>query len=264
MIADVRAEQRCVLECLRVAAPLGAALCALAVAPARADDSNTQLWGTFTLNWIQSRQFTVGLDIEPRVLISKPASDPAWATLDLTPSVDYMRGDWLDMVGELHVGRTRQTDDLNTTEITPRIGFRFHILSNLANRFLNERLPKRRLVVRDYLRFEWRNLYYSNDQPDSSTFRVRNRFELQYPLNRSRVTDDRAVYGLSDVELFWTSKDLEERYASKQRARFGIGLRRSRAWTFEGQYVWDRSKSTDTDVRTTADSADDIRVRRVC
>ena len=245
------------------ATALGVALCALTTASARADDSNTQLWGTATLNWIKSPQFTLGLDIEPKVVVSKPAADPAWATLDLTPSVEYTRGNWFDAVGELLVARTRQTDDVNTTEITPRIGFRFHILPNLANRFLNERLPKRRLVIRDYLRFEWRNLYYSTDEPDSSTFRMRNRFELQYPLNRSRVTDNGAVYGLSDVELFWTSEDLQERYASKERVRFGVGLRRSRAWRFEGVYVWDRSKKTATDGRTTADSAIDIRIKKV-
>jgi hypothetical protein len=33
------------------------------------------------------------------------------------------------------------------------------------------------LVVRDLARLEWRNLWYSNDQPMSSTLRFRNRVE---------------------------------------------------------------------------------------
>jgi hypothetical protein len=95
-------------------------------------------------------------------------------------------------VGELLVARTRQTNDLNSTEISPRAGFRFHILSNLENDFLKEKRPKRRLVFRDLIRLEWRNLYYSTDKPDSSSLRLRNRVEMSYPMNRQRLTRRRS------------------------------------------------------------------------
>jgi hypothetical protein len=120
-------------------------LVALLASPVTADQPELQLWGNVTLDWIQSHQLTLGVDIEPKVLVSKPSDDPGWATLDVTPSVEYTRGAWFDTVGELLVARTRQTDDLNSTEITPRVGFRFHILSNLENDFLKEKLA--RLVV---------------------------------------------------------------------------------------------------------------------
>ncbi len=242
----------------------GVLLIACIAAPAAADDdANAQIWANVTLNWIKGPQLTFGLDIEPKVLVAKPAGDPEWATLQVTPSIEYTRGHWFDVVGDLVTARTRQTDDLVTTEITPRLGFRFHLLSNLANDFLKEKLPKRRLVIRDLLRFEWRNLSYSNDQPDSSAFRVRDRIELEYPLNRSRVTDDGALYLLSDTEWFWTTNDLDERYASKQRVRAGIGERRSYAWRYELVYVWDRARHAATDGFTRADSALDFRVKRV-
>ena len=61
----------------------------------------TQLWGEFKLSWIETRQLTYGLDVEPKLLLSKPESHPDWVTLDLTPSVEYSRGEWLDVVGEL-------------------------------------------------------------------------------------------------------------------------------------------------------------------
>ena len=71
-------------------------------------------------------------------------------------------------------GRTLQTDDLDSIEFTPRIGLRLHLLSNLRHEIVKERRPKRRLVLRDLLRLEWRNLHYSTDKPGSSTVRLRN------------------------------------------------------------------------------------------
>jgi len=84
---------------------------------------DTQLWTEFQVQLDQSRQLTLGVDAEPKVLIWAPAGDPGWATLDLTPSLEYSRGEWFDMVGELLVGRTRQTDHLDSTELTPRSDF---------------------------------------------------------------------------------------------------------------------------------------------
>jgi hypothetical protein len=248
----------------RLAAGALSALVVLLLAPsAGADEPTAQFWGNATLTWIVSRQLTMGVDIEPKALLSKPSDTPGWATLEATPSIEYTRGNWFDVVGELVTARTRQTDDLDTTEITPRLGFRFHILSNVANDLFKEKRPKHRLVIRDYLRFEWRHLYYSTDKPDSSTFRTRNRLELEYPLNRARVSDDGAFYLTGDVEVFRTVEELDERFASRERVRGGIGHRRSRAWRFEGLYVWDRSRKTATDGFTTADHAINLRVKRV-
>ena len=249
---------------LRTAAgAIGALVFVLAAPSASADDTSTQLWGNATLNWIVSKQLTLGVDIEPKVLLFSTGDAPGWATLDVTPSIEYTKGNWFDVVGELLTARTHQTDDLNTTEITPRLGFRFHVLSNVADDFFKEKRPKHRFVVRDYLRFEWRNLYYSTDKPDSSTFRARNRLELEFPLNKARMTDDGAVYLMGDAELFWAVDDLDERYSNKQRVRAGIGHRRSRDWRFEWLYVWDRSRKTATDGFTTADQAFNLRMKRV-
>src|SRR5262245_60080516 len=104
---------------------------ALSGSTAAAEQPDMQIWGEIMLDWIKSHSITLKLDIEPKVLVSKPSDDPGWATLDVTPSIEYSRGNWFDIVGELLVARTRQTDDLDSTEITPRIGFRFHVLSNL-------------------------------------------------------------------------------------------------------------------------------------
>lgn len=81
--------------------------------------SRTQLWSEVRLDWIKSRQFIFAVDFQPKVLVSAPAGDPGWTTLDVTPSVDYSRGKWLDVVAEMLVGRTQQTDDLDSTASFP-------------------------------------------------------------------------------------------------------------------------------------------------
>ena len=34
------------------------------------------------------------VDAEPKVLLVKPPGDPDWATLDITQSFEYSRGEW--------------------------------------------------------------------------------------------------------------------------------------------------------------------------
>ena len=247
----------------RKVSPAGAVLVALLTPPAAAAQPDTQLWANVKVSWIKSSHLTFGLDTEPKVLVSAPAGDPGWATLDVTPSVEFSRSRWFDILGDLKLGRTRQTDDLDSTEVTPRVGFRFHILSNVIDAIVKERRPRHRLVLSDLLRLEWRNLYYSTDEPDSSTRRLRNRFDMQFPVTRPRITDDGAVYLQADVEWFWTNENPDERFASQQRIRAGVGYRQSRPWRFRALYVWDRSRDSANEGFTTAYHALDLEVQRV-
>jgi uncharacterized protein DUF2490 len=222
------------------------------------------MWADFDLRWVKTDQLTFGLQVEPKMLVSKVSSDPGWATVDVTPSVEITRGNWIDVLGEVLIARTKQTDNVDSTEFTPRLGFRFHLLSNLRDILFKERQPARRLVVRDLVRFEWRNLYYSAGAPNSSAFRVRDRFELEFPINRPRVTDDGAIYAMSDAEWFRTpSNPPNERYASKKRVRAGVGQRFSRAWRVEGLYIWDEAPDSIDTGFTTSGNVVQITIRRV-
>jgi hypothetical protein len=230
---------------------------------AAAAQSDKQLWAEVKLDWIKSNRLTFGVDTEPKVLVSKPADDPGWWALDVTPSIEYTANKWFDVVGELQVGRTRQTNDVDSTEVAPRVGLQFHILSNVIDAFDKENRPRRRFVLSNLLRLEWRNLYYSNDQPDSSTRRLRDRVEVLYALNRRRITDDGATYLHSDVEWFWPRNDPDERFANQQRIRAGVGYRHSFSWRFEALYVWSRSRNSANEGFTSAYHALDLEVKRV-
>jgi hypothetical protein len=238
-------------------------LVALLIPVAAASQSDKQLWAEVTLDWIKNNRLTFGVDTEPKVLVSKPADDPGWATLDVTPSIVYTANEWFDVVGELLIGRTRQTDDVNSTEVAPRVGLQFHVLTNVIDRLDRENRPRRRFVLSNLLRLEWRNFYYSNDQPGSSTRRLRDRLEAFYPLNRRRITDDGATYLHSDVEWFWPRDEPDERFANQQRIRAGVGYRRSFSWRFETLYVWNRSRDSANEGFTSAYHALDLQVRHV-
>ena len=162
------------------------------------------------------------------------------------------------------VGRTKQSDDLDSAEFTPRIGFRLHLLSNLRQQIAKERRPRRRLVLRDLVWVEWRHLDYSTDKPDSSTVRLRNRFECLFPINRPRITDNGASYLAADWEWFIPLGDPDERFANRQRVvRAGLGYRRSVAWHFEARYVWNRARNTIDAPFTSTDQAIDLTIKRV-
>lgn len=233
-------------------------------APAASAQTTTQLWGNLTFNWITSDRLSYELDFEPKALLNAPEGDPDWRNLDVTPNVEYSLKPWLDIVADTTIGRTMQTDDVDSTELTPRFGARFHLFSRAQQFRVVEQAPRRRVVVRDLVRVESRNFFYSGGQTGSdSTVRFRNRLEFLAPLNKERITDDGARYWLADWEWFVPLSDAEERFASRQRIRAGVGWRRSFNWRYELLYIWTRSRDTIEEGFSTNENIIDIRVKRV-
>jgi len=238
------------------------------VGPAVAQ-TNLQLWGDLSLNWLRSDRLAYALDIEPQALVANTDPDsPSWRTFGVTPNVEYSAKRWLDLIGEIGTGVTHQTDGLSSFELSPRAGFRFHLFSRDLPHVIGRRLsladlpPKRRFVVRDRLLVEQRNLFYNQDEPTSSTLRVRNRVEFQLALNRPKVTDDGSRTLLADWEWFLPLDDPAERFASRQRIRSGLAFRRNFTWRAELVYVWTRSRDTTDEVFSTSDNAISFTVRR--
>lgn len=246
----------------------GALLLCATGSPAAAQ-TNLQLWGDLSLNWLKSDRLSYALDLEPQVLAANTDADAAgWRTFGVTPNVEYSAKRWLDVIGEVGTGITHQTDGLSSFELTPRAGLRLHVFSRglptiLGRRLLAvERPPTRRFILRDRLLVEHRNLFYNQDEPTSSTWRVRNRIEFQIALNRPKVTDDGSRTLLADWEWFIPLDDPAERFASRQRIRGGLALRHSFTWRTELVYVWTRSRDTTDEVFSTSDNAVSITIRR--
>lgn len=251
----------------RVAAVCGLLLTAPAEARAQA---NLQLWGTLALDWVKSDRLAYELEFEPQVLLAAPEGEPAWRSFNATPNAEYAAKKWLDLVAELPLSYTKQTDDMNTFELSGRAGARFHLFSRgvptkVSSRPIQKELPPaRRIVVRDLVRLESRNFFYmGSGSGSSSSVRFRNRLEVLAPLNKESLSEDGARYFLADWEWFIPLEDPDERFASKQRVRAGFGYRRSFAWRFEVLYIWNRSKNTIDEGYSTSDNIVDIRIKRV-
>lgn len=245
-----------------------ALLCVLASAGVARAQTNLQFWGDLSFNWVKANGAAWALDLEPQVLIASSEDEPAWASFSATPNFEYSPTGWLDTISEVGTGYTRQTDGLRTAELTPRVGLRFYVFSrdieNRIGRTLagDDRPPRRRLVLRDRLLVEQRNLFYSDETPTSSTVRVRNRIELQFPLNRERTTDDGARVAMVDWEWFMPIGDPDERFSNRQRVRAGLLVRRSFFSRLEVVYVWTSSRNTIDEPFTTSDNAISLTFRK--
>lgn len=243
------------------------ALAWLLIGPAAATaQTDVQLWSNLTFDWAKSARLVYELDVEPKLLVKKPEGEPGWRNVDLTPNVEYSPTGWFDLVGEATVGYTRQTDEVNSFEVSPRVGIRFHFLSRYVDAVVRKRemSPNRRLVVRDLMRVESRNLFYGGaGSGTDSSWRFRNRIEVLLPLNGPTLAGDRVLYALSDWEWFVPIDEPDERFANRHRVRAGFGYRRTASWRYEFLYMWTRSRNTIEDGFETSDNIIDFRVKRV-
>jgi hypothetical protein len=242
---------------------VGTILGLLAAGDAQGQD--LQLWSNLTLKRIRSHRLSYQVEVEPKVLVAADGDQPGWWTLDVIPNAEYVLKPWLDLVGEVQTGYTAQTDDLNSFELSPRGGVRLHLLSRDVRRVVDPRElpPKRRFVITDLARVEFRNLFYNQDLSTDSSVRFRNRLEFLVSLNKDRLTEDGARYLRADWEWFIPVDDVTERFANKQRVRMGIGYRRSFRWRGEVLYIWNRSRNSADDGFTTSDHIIDLRFTRV-
>ena len=133
---------------------------------------------------------------------------------------------WIDLVGETAFGYTRQSNDFDTRELTPRIGFRLNVLNNLREREHFAIHPLGRVRLATLVRFEYRNFWYSDGSPSQHTWRFRARVEVKFGINHADYSHDKSLYGIFDAEAFVPlGEGVSERFASKTRMRTGLGYR---------------------------------------
>jgi hypothetical protein len=210
-----------------------------------AAQAEKQFWATGQVDWLATDRVTYEIEVEPK-------TNPG--TVDVTPEVEYTAVAWADLLAEVDIKSQTGTD----TTATPRIGAHLHILSRLfqthASRGADrEKPPLRRLVASTLLRVEY----------SKPTWQLRDRFELAYPLNRRKTTDNGAVYLRADNELFIPlDRGPGEALVSKDRLRLGVGYRPSFAWRFEALYIWNGTRDADSGPLRPASHAIDIRIKR--
>jgi hypothetical protein len=230
-----------------------------------------QVWANMTFDWLATERLSYELDLEPKAQPFVAAGQPTWWDIDVTPNVEYAVVPWMDVVGELLVRYTDQSDDANTFELTPRLGVHLHILSRIIQAKAasrqgadREKLPRRRVVISTLVRLEQRNQFHNDDSPTTSSWRLRNRLEADYPFNRPKITSDGAVYLTTDGELFAPlAENVEGGAINQVRVRAGVGYRPNFAWRFEALYIWAAQRSAASGAFTPESHAIDVRIKGV-
>ena len=247
--------------------PFALTLSVLACSTTAAAQSSGQLWGNLTLERLASERLVYTLDVEPKVQVTATTGPSRFANVEVWPSVDFAVSGWFDAHGEFLAAFTNNEDGSNSTELTERMGARLHILSRLlqdraARRGAErEAQPRRRGTIATLLRLEHRDLLES-DSRTTASWRFRDRIELAYPLNRSKLTADGTIYLTSDAELFVPLSDDPQRgRVNEWRLRNGVGYRLNFNTRVEALYIWTTKKNSDTGRFATDSQAIDLRVK---
>jgi hypothetical protein len=234
------------------------ALSALLPGVAWAQSTGQQVWADFTADFRQSDRFLYELDVQPKAQVS---GDDTWRALEATPAFEWLANRWFEVVGQTLLSRTRQSTDVTTYEVAPRIGLRLHLFSNLRTMRSGPR-PLRRVGIANLLRLEWRNLWYSDGTPTSHQWRLRNRIELKAGINHGDMSRDGTLYFQVDVEVFMPlNGNIDETYASKLRGRIGLGYRHSDTWRYGVLYIRDETRQSAGDIFARSANSVDFRVQ---
>jgi len=235
----------------------------VAAAPAIAQTSGSsgtsdQIWATVLLDYPHGKDSLFELNIEPKTQIS---DGDKWRSLAVTPLVEYYPIKWLDVEGELHLVWTHEFEGTNSREVTPRLGFRMNLLSNLRERAPFGGLFDR-IRLATLIRFEYRNLSYSDGSPSTHQWRFRARLESKLGITDADLSKDGTLYAAADVEVYVPfGADVSERFASKLRSRMGLGYRFNYQWRAEILYIRDANRKTKDDPFATSANAVDMRVK---
>jgi len=204
---------------------------------------SNQLWGNAIFGFPRSEKLYLELDVEPKRQIS---GADQWGNIDVIPLVEYYPNSWIDLTAETTAGYTNQSSDINTIEVTPRLGIRAHLFTNVWQYFKSsERLPLSRLILATLLRIESRNFWYSNHMGSEHELRLRFRLESKIAINQKKLAYDDTFYIFTDAEYYMpVSNDISERFASKFRFRFGPGYRLKYTNRFELLLIYDFGRDT--------------------
>jgi hypothetical protein len=172
------------------------------------ESSTTQLWLDLVAEWAFKPKNQLELEVGPKYLIS---DDERWKELTVTPAYEHYPNQRWDLVARV-LFRTRQDG---------------------------------RWMSRDFNRVEGRNIRYNELDQWETTYRYRNRLEVQYALNNPSITDDHTWYGLADAELFVNlGEAAEERFNDNWRFRAGMGYRQEWGWRIELLYTLQLTRNT--------------------
>lgn len=104
----------------------------------------------------------------------------------------------------------------------------------------------------EQFRFDYRAQYIIKTREKTGSTRIRNCIQAWIPITKGSIVVPGNWHGIIDVEAFFNTKDLKERFSSRLRFRIGAGYRQSNAVRYQLFYIIQRARDTfDEDFSTT-------------
>lgn len=190
---------------------------------------NEQLWLEFQTTYPFANRYVVENTASYQSLLSKEGK---WRSLAISPTFEYVLFTRLELTSEISIGYTQQKEGVNTWEVAPMVGGRFHITQGkrVDTRFLW------RYQTRAFHEIEATNWDVSN--------RTRLRGEIYVSINGPNLFQDKLWYAFADYEEFFVlDQQLNERFANRRRGRIGLGYRHSYRHRFDLSYTLQSSRN---------------------
>ncbi|HEX5169124.1 MAG TPA: DUF2490 domain-containing protein [Cyclobacteriaceae bacterium] len=188
-----------------------------------------QLWLDFQLSYPFANRYLLENTASYQTLLSKEGK---WRNLSISPVFEYVLINWIDLLSEIPIGYTNQTDGVSSFEIMPMVGARFYITQG------------KRIDMRFVLRYQVRAFRQIEDDDWDYSNRTRVRGEMFLCINGPNLFTDNLWYGFLDYEEFLVlDQQLDERFANRRRARIGLAYRLNYKHRFELSYTRQTSRN---------------------
>lgn len=191
--------------------------------------SQEQLWLDFQLSYPFANRYLLENTTSYQTLLSKEGK---WRNISISPTFEYVLVNWIDLLSEVAIGYTNQTDGVSSFELMPMVGARFHITQG------------KRVDTRFVLRYQVRAFHQIEDGDWDYSNRTRLRGEMFISINGPNLFTDNLWYALLDYEEFIVlDQQLDERFANRRRGRVGLAYRMSYKHRFELSYTLQSSRN---------------------
>jgi hypothetical protein len=201
-------------------------------AAAQEQTESFQTWYDYDLVYVFRPRWLLTGEVTAKALLTDP-DESGWSAVEFSPSVTYSPSPEWDLIGSALVSSTVQEEGVGTLELRLTTGARVNIR------------PSRRVVVRNRLLVDLRDLNFTGTDSAQRSVRVRNRMEVRTAVNKPDYAANKLLYAFSYLETFINVGEApSERFLQQLKFRLGLGYRFSHYWTTEVIYSIQQSENT--------------------
>jgi hypothetical protein len=198
---------------------------------AQQEEVTIQTWYSFSLNKNFATNFMFYTNPEYYEMIQ---GEDKWGQVAWTTGVEYYPNNTFDLYTDIFSTYTQQASGINTMEIRPRLGARWHIVK------LERKVPVNLQVL-----YEFRNQYDIDSSKWSTSHRFRLRPEARISLNRENILQDKNISLRIYGEFFMNvDKAIEERFWNSRQIGMGLYYRHNGRRRYELRYIQQEAKNS--------------------